>query len=290
MHPAPSVILFTSLSGLGFGLLAWLGLGIPDVFGRTAFAFYFVAYGLAVGGLLFSVGHLGNKKNAIKAFSQWRTSWLSREGIMAIVTLLTIAPYAIGRIFFDTSIGWLGILGAIFCAVTVFTTSMIYAQLKTVPRWKSPFTPVLFLLYMVTGGAILSSSTEIAGILCIVLGIAQLLAWSHGDGQFARSGASLETATGLGRIGRVRQLEPPHSASNYLLKEMAYEVGRKHAKKLRIIAIATLSVIPAVILLYTNAGHGMAVVAVLTHLVGLLTARWLFFAEARHVVSLYYDR
>ena len=25
MHPAPSVILFSSLSGMGFGLLAWLG-------------------------------------------------------------------------------------------------------------------------------------------------------------------------------------------------------------------------------------------------------------------------
>ena len=26
MHPAPSVILFSSLSGMGFGLLAWLGI------------------------------------------------------------------------------------------------------------------------------------------------------------------------------------------------------------------------------------------------------------------------
>ena len=29
MHPAPSVILFTTLSGIGFGLLAFLGLGLP---------------------------------------------------------------------------------------------------------------------------------------------------------------------------------------------------------------------------------------------------------------------
>ena len=29
MHPAPSVIFFTTFSGLGFGLLTWLGLGAP---------------------------------------------------------------------------------------------------------------------------------------------------------------------------------------------------------------------------------------------------------------------
>ena len=33
MHPAPSVILFTSLSGLGFGLMLFLGFGTPDVTG-----------------------------------------------------------------------------------------------------------------------------------------------------------------------------------------------------------------------------------------------------------------
>ena len=79
MHPAPSVILFTTLSGLGFGLLAFLGIGQPPVTGWVAFVFYLIAYGLAVGGLLASTFHLGNRKNAIKAFSQWRTSWLSRE-------------------------------------------------------------------------------------------------------------------------------------------------------------------------------------------------------------------
>ncbi|RZW11452.1 MAG: dibenzothiophene desulfurase, partial [Rhodobacteraceae bacterium] len=29
MHPAPSIILFTTLSGLGFGMLTFLGLDVP---------------------------------------------------------------------------------------------------------------------------------------------------------------------------------------------------------------------------------------------------------------------
>ena len=84
MHPAPSVILFSVLSGLGFGMLAWLGIGKPPMTGMFAFVFFFVAYALAVGGLLSATFHLGNPKNSLKAFSQWRTSWLSREGCCAI--------------------------------------------------------------------------------------------------------------------------------------------------------------------------------------------------------------
>ena len=33
MHPAGSVILFTVASGLGFGMLTWLGFGLPDARG-----------------------------------------------------------------------------------------------------------------------------------------------------------------------------------------------------------------------------------------------------------------
>jgi len=50
MHPAPSVILFSVLSGLGFGMLAWLGIGKPPMTGMFAFVFFFIAYALAVGG------------------------------------------------------------------------------------------------------------------------------------------------------------------------------------------------------------------------------------------------
>ena len=93
MHPAPSVILFTTLSGLGFGLLIFLGLGMPNVTGLTALIFFAIAYGLAVGGLLASTFHLGHPERALKAFSQWRSSWLSREGICAVAALMVMAIY-----------------------------------------------------------------------------------------------------------------------------------------------------------------------------------------------------
>ncbi len=92
MHPAPSVILFTTLSGLGFGLLIFLGLGLPPVTGWTAFWFFLIAYVLAVGGLMASAFHLGHPERALKAFTQWQTSWLSREAWAAVAALVVSGP------------------------------------------------------------------------------------------------------------------------------------------------------------------------------------------------------
>lgn len=290
MHPAPSVIFFTAFSGLGFGLLAWLGIGLPPVSGWVAFVFYLLGYGMAVGGLLASVFHLGNKKNAIKAFSQWRSSWLSREGVMAVVSLLTMAPYAFAQVFLDLTLRPLGVLGALFCLITVFTTSMIYTQLKTVPRWNTPLTPVLFLLFSLAGGALFAGQIRPAAALLAALGVLQVIAWIQGDAKGQTGDSTIETATGLGRIGKTRLLEPPHSGQNYLLREMAYTVGRKHSLKLRFIALIFAVILPVILLLALPVTHLVALVAVASHLVGLLAARWLFFAEAAHVVRLYYGK
>jgi len=290
MHPAPSVILFSVLSGLGFGMLAWLGFGKPPMTGLFAFVFFFVAYALAVGGLLSATFHLGNPKNSLKAFSQWRTSWLSREGCCAIAALMIMGFYAIGAIFFETHWVAIGIIGAILSIVTVFTTSMIYAQLKTVPRWNHWSTPILFVSLSISGGALMTGQVTVAMYGFVVVGLIQIFAWFSSDGRFARSGSTIETATGLGNIGKVRMFEPPHTGTNYLLKEMVYVIGRKHASKLRLLAIVLMVVIP-VAMIGMGAQHGIkAIVAVLSHVVGVFASRWLFFAEAEHVVGLYYGK
>jgi len=181
-------------------------------------------------------------------------------------------------------------LGAVGSVITVFTTSMIYAQMKTVPRWNSGFTPVLFLLYSIAGGALLSGNSLAALILLAFLLLFQIIAWYLGDRSFANAGHTIETATGLGFLGKVRQLESPHSGSNYLLKEMVFVIGRKHAFKLRVISLVLLVVVPVIILLLDPFLGFSVLLAVLFHIVGLFVSRWLFFAEAEHVVGLYYDK
>lgn len=287
MHPAPSVILFTTLSGLGFGLLAFLGIGQPPVTGWIAFVFYVIAYGLAVGGLLASTFHLGNRKNAIKAFSQWRTSWLSREAWLSVFALVAMGIYAAGAVFGSVLILPIGIIGAALSVATVYSTSMIYAQLKTVPRWNQPLTPVLFLSLSLAGGAMLAAATMVAIPLLVLAGVVQLAWWWQGDRRFAEAGSTLATATGLGAIGTPRQFEPPHTGTNYLMKEMVFVVGRRHARKLRTIAFAAMIVFP-VLMLLVSGGHLAAGLAILSHLAGTLISRWLYFAEAEHVVGLYY--
>jgi DMSO reductase anchor subunit len=289
MHPAPSIILFTTLSGLGFGLLAFLGLGMPGSTGIVAFVFFAIAYLLAVGGLLFSTFHLGHPERALKAFSQWRSSWLSREGICAVAALIVMALVGAGRVFFDTHFALLGYIGTLLSLLTVFTTSMIYAQLKTVPRWNMPLTSVLFMVFSIAGGALLAGQINIALIMLIIAGIVQLAYWKMGDTRLANSGTTMETATGLGHIGKVKAFEPPHTGSNYLMREFIHVVGRKHAHKLRLIAMGLGFVLP-VLLLLLPFGHFWALIAVLSHLAGVLVSRWLFFAQAEHVVGLYYGK
>ncbi len=289
MHPAPSVILFSTLSGLGFGMLAFLGLGFPEVSGFTAFVFFAIAYLLAVGGLISSTFHLGHPERALKAFTQWRSSWLSREGICAVAALVVMAIYGIGLVFFQTRWGLIGIIGAALSIGTVFTTAMIYTQMKTVPRWNNITTPAMFLSISFAGGAMLANQFFVAIPLLVIAGIAQIAHWVLGDKALATSGTTLATATGLGARGDVRAFEPPHTGTNYLLKEFVYVIGRKHAFKLRIIAIGLMIVVPLLVaLLYLS--HITAAVAIISHLVGVFVARWLFFAQAEHVVGLYYGK
>jgi DMSO reductase anchor subunit len=287
MHPAPSVIVFTTLSGLGFGVLIWLGLGLPPVTGGLAFAVFAIAYGLAVGGLMASTLHLGHPERALKAFSQWRSSWLSREGVCAVAALIVMAVYGAGLVFFDTRLAALGWLGAALSLATVFTTAMIYAQLRTVPRWHTPLTPALLLAISLAGGALLAGQVRAALVLLPIAGVLQILWWVRGDRALATSGTSMATATGLGGTGTVRAFEPPHTGTNYLLREMVHQVGRKHALKLRVIAFGLGYVLPVALMLVPFS-HAVGVLAVLSHLAGIAASRWLFFAEAEHVVGLYY--
>ena len=99
----------------------------------------------------------------------------------------------------------------------------------------------------------------------------------------------MASATGLGHIGAVRAFEPPHTGTNYLMREFIHVVGRKHAQRLRIIAVALAFVLPIIFLLVPFS-HIWGALALVSHIAGVLVLRWLFFAQAEHVVGLYYGK
>ena len=290
MHPAPSVIVFTTLSGLGFGLLAFLGLGLPAPTGWPAFWAYGTGFALAIAGLLASTLHLGHPERALLAFTQWRTSWLSREAWASVTALTVTGLHAIGPVFLGERFALLGAAGALLCLGTVVTTGMIYASIRAVPRWHRPGTPALFVALSLAGGALLAGQALAAAALLAVAGALQLWVWHDGDRAFARAGATAASATGLTGRGAVRAFEPPHTGDNYLLREMVFVVARRHARKLRRLAFAGMIALPLALLALSSGALWGAWAAAALHAGGVAVQRWLFFAEAEHVVGLYYGR
>ena len=101
-----------------------------------------------------------------------------------------------------------------------------------------------------------------------------------------------ESATGLGKLGKVRLLEAPHSEENYLMREMGFQIARKHAEKLRRIVVVLAFALPALLIVATYAigleFSALLWLALISMVIGVLCERWLFFAEAKHTVALYY--
>ena len=312
MNPAPSVIVFTTSSGLGYGMLFVLALGglagvIPDD-RRLGLAGLALALGFITSGLLASTAHLGRPARIWLAISQWRTSWLSREGLVALITFVPVLLLGLGWVFPDQWSGLfvpMAVAAALGAAATVYCTGMIYASLRPVAAWHQPLTTPVYLGFALMSGALgVHALLALFGAARMTIGILALAAtalafglkiawWRKVKGRHAA--ATPESATGLGALGKVRGLDPPHTQTNYLLHEMGFQLGRRHARRVRKLTflfglfgplIATLLALvvdgwPAVVLTLS---------ALILAMIGVLLERWLFFAEAEHTVMLYYGR
>ena len=307
MHPSFSVIFFTTASGAGYGLLALVAVLAPLGVAPPDAVFGFAALGLALGGvtagLVSSTFHLGHPERALRAFSQWRSSWLSREGVSAIATYLLAGLFGVFWIFFGAISALLGGLTAIGSVVTVFCTAMIYRSLRPVQRWHNAWVvPNYLALALMTGALWLAMLLQLfvtadKGVSLLVLAAIILAAmlklgyWRFID--TSASASTAESATGLGALGKVRLFEAPHTSENYLLKEMGFRIARKHAAKLRRITVLLAFALPFALSLVPPLAVGWpaalaALLAAPIATLGVLIERWLFFAEAKHAVMLYY--
>jgi len=306
VHPAASIIVFTTLTGAGYGLLFWLGLGaalhlLPasPVFGAAALGLAMLA---VTAGLLSSVFHLGRPERAWRALSQWRSSWLSREGVAALATYLPATLFAWGWVMEGAVWRGAALATAALATATVACTAYIYRSLTPIAAWNNAWVPVNFFALAGMTGALWLAALEAPfqaahgtvwlALAAIVVALAcKLFYWRHIGRAPARSTA--ETATGLGALGRVRQFEAPHTSENYLLKEMGFAIARKHRDRLRRIAVQLAFVIPFLLMLAAvamdgSAGIAASLLAAPLATLGVLVERWLFFAEAKHTVTLYY--
>lgn len=318
MHPALSVIFFTTLSGAGYGLLIWCALAAlaQALPARPLLISLVMALVLVTIGLLSSLGHLGKPQRAWRAFSQWRSSWLSREGVASVLTFVPavlvgaallpgmLAPAQPGSAVALSMAGTLACIALIVGAVaTVVCTAMIYASLKPIPAWRHRLVvPVYLLFALLTGGLLLAAVASLSGaspgnlpamaavVLAIALWVLKRRYWHAIDA--TPLPATRGDAVGL--PGRdIKVFERPHTEDNYLTREMGFVLARKHARRLRQVAVVLFALVPVVLMLpvwvfvHLDAGPWFAAAA-LAALAGAFVERWLFFAQARHLVTLYY--
>ena len=306
MRPTFAIIFFTVVSGCGFGLL-FFGSAIlcvsPTLLSRAA-ALCVLALGaaFAAAGLLSSMLHLGQPRRAWRALSQWRSSWLSREGVASLATFI---PTAI--LFFlvwreSAGLRVVAPFVAVLSVITVICTSGIYTSLKPIRAWSNAWVLPSYLalgaasaacwLWLVSAaldGTTFAACFVVAFVLigaCIKVGYWRFVDTHLGD-------STPESATGLGAFGKVESFEAPHTEDNYLTREMGFVLARKHAAKLRAIAFVTFAAVPAMcaaVSLLSGFSIAPAAIASASVLLGLFVERWLFFAQARHKVMLFYTR
>ena len=307
MHPAFSVIFFTTVSGMGYGLWFFIGCQVfatPDNPQKHLF-------GLLLGFILVSIGllsstlHLGKPLRAWRAFSQWRSSWLSREGILAIACFIPVCIWVAQDLLLQyfVSDSLLAIVLVALSVATVACTAMIYASLTPIPAWRHHYVVPVYLLFALLTGGLLSATINsfVSGniseylffgftLLAILLGVLKKRYWKDIDSQSLPSRAS---ALGLKPDQVVSVFERPHTEANYLTTEMGFVLARKHSRKLRMIALLFFTWFPiifcvaAMVLPTAFQGFAMLAAAISAYL-GTVVERWLFFAEARHAVMQYY--
>lgn len=296
MRPAASLIIFTTLSGLGFGLAAVIGAGLlKATSAQWAIIHGFFSLGLISIGIIASTWHLGHPERAWRALSQWRSSWLSREGVLAGAVVMLLIIYVAEQIYSGTASAWLGAGLSVLSLATIFATAMIYASLKPVPLWHHPLTPANFVLWAIAGGLLLAAtlatwqginhSLPPLALITLLIATTSKIAWWQRP---RNNNSTTETATGLGELGNVKMIMPPHTEENWLQHEMGFQIARKHSRRLKPIALILATALPITLIITAPHSAPMLTLATILHLTGITTERWLFFAEARHSVMFYY--
>lgn len=307
MHPAFSVIFFTVASGAGYGLFMLLALahifGLVKMNAATIVVGGLISFVLISGGLLSSTLHLANPKNAWRAFFRFRTSWLSREGVFAVLFYPLAFIYLFGAWLHEAGsnplVTLFGLAAILMALATVFSTGMIYGCLKTIRQWNTALTPANYILLGLSTGSVLlafvllatgvnaSPMAWLAANLLVLAGIAKAVYYFWIK---TVVGSTINTATGFTRA-RVRLLDVGHTAGTFLTDEFSHKTAPNLVYQLKVLVFVLGFILPLFVMALLAAGHvgvWMTLLAVISTLAGIGAERWLFFAEARHVVNLYH--
>ena len=107
--------------------------------------------------------------------------------------------------------------------------------------------------------------------------------------------STANSATGLGNNNNISLFEGPHTGKNFLTTEMINKIKKEKANFLRLCFVILTCILPIYMiiqeasLIIDNFILKVSFFLVLIFaLIGMLIERYLFFIQAKHVVSLYY--
>jgi len=312
VHPAFSVIFFTVTSGAGYalmGLLAllnflYLGMLIDK---STFFIISSISVILFTIGLVSSTFHLANPKNAWRAFMRFRTSWLAREGLLAIIFYPILFLY-LYFVFIDYQIENFMFMQMYSCFILflslliIYCTGMIYACLKTIPQWNTFWTPVnyitiglflgsllLFLLLILNNYNVEQYKLHLIVIIITALTTKLIYYFNirspkHNIGQATNAAIKLKNTS-------VRLLDVGHTGGTFLTDEFGFKVKEKKLLRIKLFSIFCGFFAPLILICiycYLYEDVLLCFFAFILAFLGMIAERWLFFAQAKHVVNLYH--
>jgi DMSO reductase anchor subunit len=323
MHPAFSVIFLTTLIGAGQGLFLALFTGqfyasvkLIEPQGQT---FYAVGSALSllllIAGLGASFFHLGRPERAWRAATKWRTSWLSREVIVLPIVMAVVFFYGLfhllgltqpwfavgGGAFPVDATMLLGFVGVIAAFALYVCTGMIYASVKFLEEWHSPYTVANFTFLGMASGFMLAAAfsaylgNHLVGfygtwaVIFTLLGLATRIASLLRNASLKHK-STLQTAIGV-RHRKIVQKSQGFTAGSFNTREFFHHQSPEMLKLVRIGFLVLVFPVPLflIVISYVLESPTLPIAAFLIQYLGLMAERWYFFAEARHPQNLYYQ-
>ena len=307
MHPAFSILFFTTLAGAAQGLLVALASAHIEGVAMDS-GFLLQAIGLAlvllVAGLAASFLHLGHKMRAWRAVLMWRTSWMSREVIVlpayiGLTALWWLALYTGSDGALARALPWAVVAGAL---LLWYCTAMIYACLRFIQEWAHWSTVANFILIgLASGGALACALAASAGQSALLAALAPwttlvtLLAALSRWHSLRRNAAlrpvtTLQSATGI-QASKLVQKSMGMSAGAFNTREFFHCASQLVLRNVRWAFVLGLFVLPLALQVcaLTSAATWPWAWAALLQAPSLIAERWVFFAQAKHPQNVYYQ-
>jgi len=310
MKPDSALIYFTVCSGTGYGMIMSLILLYSNnqlnIDYQIKILISSLSFFLIASGFVASTIHLGHPERAWRALSQWRSSWLSREGVVGIITFIPLFLFYFFWIF-SAKIGvtfLLLLITSLFCTTTIYCTAKIYSSLKAIPAWHNSFVPLIYILNSLVLGSIFTFTilfyfeikiyflSNFIIIMSLTALFIKLLYWLSIK---KTSKSNIASATGLGTSKKTTFFEGPHTGENYLTSEMFNKINISKKYILRLTFCIFSYITPAYYISQQEnfvanqniISFTLIIISILA-LIGMFVERYLFFIESNHTVSLFY--